>query len=217
MLSENAIRNLSTVILWCYPIFSPLHPLYLFELLHLNQLLCRARMAVSRVIFPSCGVDIVTTTIFVRSLDRSPILIVVTRNKAQLQNERVRARVYAFVFLIGYAQFTDASCFEYFAHPCARITNEMLRKGGAKTKGGRKWISMSAVWFEFFPLSLFSLSLSLSLSLFSISFYDRNFLLSCITSSLPRSGPRACVCRRYGLVPLHYGCVIIIYSFSMGT
>jgi len=177
-------------------------------------------MAVSRVIFPGCGVErhCYDYHFRTRSLDRSPILIVVTRNKAQLQNARVRARVYAFVFLTGYAQFTDASCFEYFAHPCARITNEleMLRKGGAKTKGGRKWISMSAVWFEFF-LFLFLFSLSLFLSLFSISFYDRNFLLSCITSSLPRSGPRACVRRRYGLVPLHYGCVIIIYSFSMGT
>lgn len=147
-----------------------------------------------------------------RSLDRSLILIVVTRNKTQLQNARVRVRVPRRVRAVRRRVvpriLPTSECAQ--AHKRAEDAKE---KGGAKTKGG--WISMSAVCFEFFSLSLY---LSFSLFLFSISFCDAgtaNSLLSCV--SLPRRGSRSCARRRYGLVPLHYGCVIITYSFSMGT
>lgn len=170
-------------------------------------------MAVSRVvILAAASKDIVTACRFRRSLDRSLILIVVTRNKAQLQNTRVHARVYASVFLAGYVH--GAPCLEYFAHPCARRhTNELEtpRKGGARTKGGREWISMSTIWFEFSPIVLFLFAISFAIQ----EFFYRNRELSPAAFRDSSSEKRSCA-RRYS-PSLHYGCVIITYSFSMGT
>jgi len=145
----------------------------------LNQLLRRAHMAVSRgIIFPGSGVGryCYDYRFRTRSLDRSLILIVVTRNKAQLQNARVHARVYASVFLTEYAQFTGASCLEYFVHPCARITHKRARDAKERRSEDERRPQMNfnehcVIWV------LFSLSLSLSRFVSYFSFFFSLFLL----------------------------------------
>lgn len=101
MLSESTEKShpqfadRNSVMLQLIP-FSPFASAISLNYCVLNQLLRRAHMAVSRgVIFPGSGVEryCYDYRFRTRSLDRSLILIIVTRNKAQLQNARVRARV----------------------------------------------------------------------------------------------------------------------------